>query len=169
MRFSVLLPLLALCSVLGGVGLLSAQAPPLEGQVQIQDVSVLMSQMGPVVLLKAQGQVVPIFVDATVAGSIEGALRGVSFSRPLSHDLMHKILQEYGGTVVRAKISLKGQVYYGELEVAINGDRKVFDSRSSDAIALAIHFQAPIYVEQAVFDQADREEQERKDLQPPML
>ena len=126
-------------------------------QVQVEDVRVLMSEMGPVVLLKADNRVVPIFVDPTVAGSIDGVLRGKKSERPLSHDLMHTILQEYGGRVTKVKITLKGKIFYGELEIAVNGDRKVFDSRSSDAIALAIHFDAPIFVEKDLLDQNQEE------------
>ncbi|MDT7044195.1 bifunctional nuclease family protein [Candidatus Nitronereus thalassa] len=168
MRFGVSLSILALWAVVGGFGFSLAQTPASEGQVEIQDVTVLMSQMGPVVLLKAQNRVVPIFVDPTVAGSIDSAIRGTTLSRPLSHDLMRTILREFGGTVLRANISLKGEVYYGELEISIEGNRKVFDSRSSDAIALAIHFQAPIYVDQSVLDQATREESANRDM-PPTL
>lgn len=149
--------LLVFWIVLGLFSQSEAQHQPSVDQVQIEDVSVLMSELGPVVLLKAQNRVVPIFVDPTVAGSIDGALRGEKFFRPLSHDLMHSILQAYGGTVTHVKIELKEQIYYGELAVTINGDRKVFDSRSSDAIALAIHFGAPIYVEKNLLDQADQE------------
>ncbi len=157
MRLRVSILLVILCVALVGGGLSSAQTPLPAGHVQIEHVSVLMSEMGPVVLLRAHDRVVPIFVDPTVAGSIDGALRGKKFSRPLSHDLMHAILAAYGGTVTHVKIKLKGEIYYGELGVAIKGERKVFDSRSSDAIALAIHFHAPIYVEKELFDQADQE------------
>lgn len=162
-RCSILL--LVLFVVLGWYGPSSAQAPLPVGKIQIEDVSVLMSEMGPVVLLKAHGRVVPIFVDPTVAGSIDGALRGQKFSRPLSHDLMHTILLAYGGSVTHVTIKLKEQIYYGELAVVIQGDLKVFDSRSSDAIALAIHFDAPIYVEKELFDQADQEKGELEEAQ----
>ena len=64
-RCSILL--LVLFVVLGWYGPSLAQAPLPVGQIQIEDVSVLMSEMGPVVLLKAHGRVVPIFVDPTVA------------------------------------------------------------------------------------------------------
>ncbi len=63
------------------------------------------------------------------------------------------------------KIILKEQIYYGELAVVIQDDLKVFDSRSSDAIALAIHFDAPIYVEKELFDQADQGNGELEDAQ----
>ncbi|TLY15788.1 MAG: bifunctional nuclease family protein [Nitrospirae bacterium] len=63
------------------------------GQVEIKDVQVRLSDHGPVVLLQAEGKVIPIFVDPTVAGSIQGALTGEKLRRPLSHDLMHSILE----------------------------------------------------------------------------
>ncbi len=114
--------------------------------VQIRDVEVRLTERGPVVLLKAENRIVPIFVDPTVAGSIHGAVSGEKFTRPLSHDLMHTILTSFGGKVTQAVITLNGVTYYGALAVAMPGGSKVFDSRSSDAIALAIHFKAPILV-----------------------
>ncbi len=114
--------------------------------VPIRDVTVRLTERGPVVLLKAENRIVPIFVDPTVAGSIHGAVSGEKFTRPLSHDLMHTILTSFGGKVTQAVITLNGVTYYGALAVAMPGGSKVFDSRSSDAIALAIHFKAPILV-----------------------
>jgi len=121
MRSCCSILLLVLCLVPGLLGLSSAQTSLPVGQIQIDDVSVLMSEMGPVVLLKANDGVVPIFVDPTVAGAIDGALRGQKFSRPLSHDLMHAILLAYGGAVTHVTIKLKEQIFYGELAVVIQG------------------------------------------------
>src|SRR5687767_9754030 len=121
----------------------SSQSPD---QVTIADVKVRISDHGPVVLLQAEGKTIPIFVDLTVAVSIQGALNGEQLHRPLSHDLMHTILETFGGKVTQSVITLKGGTYYGALSVAFGGDVKVFDSRSSDSIALAIHFKAPIIV-----------------------
>lgn len=115
-------------------------------QVTISDVKVRISDHGPVVLLQAEGKTIPIFVDLTVAVSIQGALNGEKLSRPLSHDLMHSILETFGAKVTKSVITLKGGTYYGALSVAFRDDVKVFDSRSSDSIALAIHFKAPIIV-----------------------
>ncbi len=105
-----------------------------------------MSDHGPVVLLQAEGKAIPIFVDVTVAVSIQGALNGERLPRPMSHDLMHTILESYGGKVTQTVITLKSGTYYGALTVAFQDNVKVFDSRSSDSIALAIHFKAPIIV-----------------------
>ncbi len=123
-------------------------------QVTIANVDVRMSDHGPVVLLRAEGKAIPIFVDLTVAISIEGALKGEKLSRPLTHDLMHTILETYGGKVTQTIITLKGGTYYGALSVAFRDDVKVFDSRSSDSIALAIHFKAPIVVSRELLNSA---------------
>lgn len=114
--------------------------------VTITDVQVRFSNHGPVVLLQAEGKAIQIFVDLTVALSIQGALNGEKLSRPLSHDLMHTIIETFGGHVTQTIITLKEGTYYGSLAVAFHNEVRVFDSRSSDSIALAIHFKAPIIV-----------------------
>lgn len=131
-------------------------------QVKIADVQVRLSDHGPVVLLKAEGKAIPIFVDHTVAGSIQGALMGEKLPRPLSHDLMHTILESFGGKVTKTVITLKDGTYYGALSVSFKDQEKVFDSRSSDSIALAIHFKAPILVTRDLLDSAGKVLPERK-------
>jgi bifunctional DNase/RNase len=65
---------------------------------------------------------------------------------------MKSVLSAYDGSVTRVAISLKGTTYYADLTVALQGRSQVFDSRASDAIALAVHFQAPIVVERALLE-----------------
>ena len=143
---------------------LGARAPPIpqpaesspanSDQVTIADVQVRISDHGAVVFLLAEGKAIPIFVDLTVALSIQGALNGEKLSRPLTHDLMHTILDAYGGKVLRTVITLKGGTYYGALTVAMQDQVKTFDSRSSDSIALAVQFKAPIIVGRDLLDSA---------------
>ncbi len=123
-------------------------------QVRVQSVEVRVSAIGPVVLLKVHNRAVPIFVDSVVAESIHGALTGQKPGRPLSHDLMHSILEAFDGRVSQVIVTLKNQIFYGALTVVVRNTPKVFDSRSSDAIALAIHFKAPILVSQELLDSA---------------
>ena len=125
-------------------------------QVTITDVKGRMSEHGPVVLLQAEGKAIPIFVDVMVAVSIQGALNGERLPRPMSHDLMHTILESFGGTVTQTVITLKSGTYSGALTVAFQDNVKVFDSRSSDSIALAIHFKAPIIVGRDLLNSAGR-------------
>ena len=124
------------------------------GQVKIENVQVRMTDHGHVVMLKAEGKVIPVFVDPTVALSIHGALTGEKTSRPLSHDLMHTILTTLNAKVTQVVITLHGSTYHGALSVATKDTTKVFDSSSSDAIALAIHFKAPILVGRDLLDSA---------------
>lgn len=122
--------------------------------VRVEQVEVRSSPVGAVVLLKVQGKVIPVFVDAIVAQSIAGALSGEKSLRPLSHDLMRTILEAFEGSVAQVVITLKERTYYADLTVLMRGATKVFDSRSSDAIALAIHFKAPMLVSQDLIDKA---------------
>jgi len=120
--------------------------------VRVQSIEVVFSQVGPVVLLKFRNKAVPVFVDSLVAGSIQGALAGQKPPRPLSHDLMHTILESLDAKVSQVVITQKDGIFYGALTIMAGKIPKVFDSRSSDAIALAIRFQAPILVHQNVLD-----------------
>ena len=153
-------------SFLSALALPVAQAagssPANSEQVTIADVQVRISDHGAVVLLLAEGKAIPIFVDLTVALSIQGALNGEKLSRPLSHDLMHTILETFGGHVTQTVITLKEGTYYGSLTVAFRNEVKVFDSRSSDSIALAIHFKAPIIVGRDLLNSAGRVLKESK-------
>lgn len=126
------------------------------GLIRIEQVEVHLTVLGPVVLLKAQSKAIPIFVDSVVAESIHGALGGEKPRRPLSHDLMHTILDAFDGKVSQAVVTLKDGTFYADLTVVMRDTAKVFDSRSSDAIALAIHFKAPILVGQELLDSAGR-------------
>ena len=147
---------LAVCTVVA----LASPLPPAyaadinapSGQIKVEQVDVRLTSAGPVVLLLARGRAIPVFVDAVVAESIQSALDGRRPMRPLTHDLMHDVLKGFEGEVTKVVITFKGRIYYGALSVRVGGREKVFDSRSSDAIALAIHFKAPILVTQELLD-----------------
>lgn len=127
-----------------------------DDDVAIQDVQVRMLDQGPVVLLIAGDRFVPIYVDLTVAVSIIHALSGGASPRPLSHDLMRLVLLEMGATVTRAVITLKDKTYHADLTISLGDRTLVFDSRSSDAIALAVLFKAPIVVVKPTWETAGR-------------
>lgn len=151
----------AMMLMLFAAGLSAADVPA--DHVRVQSVEVAMTPVGAVVLLKVDGKSIPVFVDPTVAESIHAALTKQRLTRPLSHDLMRSILQSYGGKVTQVVVTLKEATYYGALSIDLTGSTRVFDSRSSDAIALAAHFAAPIYVSRALLDKAGRALEE----QPP--
>jgi bifunctional DNase/RNase len=124
--------------------------------VKIASVDVGVTPAGPIVLLVARGRAIPISVDATVALSIGAALAGTAPPRPMTHDLMGTILQSFDAKVVRVSITLKEETYYADLFVSVKGKERKFDSRSSDAIALAVRAKAPIYVGEDLLESAGK-------------
>jgi bifunctional DNase/RNase len=157
---------LALCA--GSMHMLAAAALAGDGpsltseatRVRVQSVEVIASPVGPVVVLKIRNKAIPVFVDSLVAHSIKEALAGQTPARPLSHDLMHTILESLDAKVSQVVITLKDATFYGELTVLVGGKPKVFDSRSSDAIALAVRFKAPILLDQELVDSIGVEQSE---------
>ena len=136
------------------------------GKVQVQQVDVRLSPVGHIVLLRIKNKAIPIFVDAIVAESIQGALTGQKPVRPLTHDLMRSVLEGFDGKVSQVVVTLKDRIFYAALTVVVRGTTKVFDSRSSDAIALAIHFKAPIIVSQELIDSSGIDLEEERPARP---
>jgi len=130
----------------------AGEAPSKSGEVRVENVQVKVSEAGPVVLLLVGGKAVPIFVDALVAQGIQGALTQQKPQRPLSHDLMTTIIEGLGARVTQVVITEKNRIFYAELTIVAGNAHKVFDSRSSDAVALAIRFKAPILLDPRLVD-----------------
>lgn len=107
----------------------------------------------PVVMLRELdgGRHVPIWVGAPEATAIAYAHEGVTPPRPLTHDLAVDVLQQLGHRLTEVHITRMGEdmIFYAEL--VLDGSTKV-DSRSSDAIALALRAEAPILVSEDVLD-----------------
>jgi bifunctional DNase/RNase len=115
------------------------------------------NSQAPVVILKDEGGTIclPIWIGVAEATSIASALKQVGMVRPLSHDLMLDVINEFGGNIERVIISdLKDATYYAELVISKGDKIFIFDSRPSDAIALAVRTSSPVYVSKTVLDQA---------------
>ena len=114
-------------------------------------------QMNPVVLLvdKAETLALPIWIGTAEAQSIALELQGVRMPRPMTHDLMRAMLAQLTVTVDRIVVTdIQNGTYFAEIHLKKNGADVVIDSRPSDAIALALRTRAPIFVEDAVIDNA---------------
>lgn len=103
----------------------------------------------------ADGRRLAIVIGYPEAQSIECHLQKVQTPRPLAHDLLASLLNSLEARLVRVDIHrLPSGPYAGKLTVEnILGERKVIDARSSDAIALAIRVNAPIYTSRKLLDQ----------------
>jgi bifunctional DNase/RNase len=111
----------------------------------------------PIVLLKESGgeRYLPIWIGAVEATAIAFALQGIQTPRPMTHDLMRDILQETDIRVERILISeLVDQTFYAVIRMSLDGKSAEVSSRPSDAIALAVRINAPIYAAEEVLDQA---------------
>jgi uncharacterized protein len=122
----------------------------------------------PIVLLKeSEGErYLPIWIGTSEATAIAFALQGVPTQRPMTHDLMKNILEELGILVERIVITeLKEGTFYANIQMARDGTRFNVSSRPSDAIALAVRTNVPIFANEDVLTEAsivirDDEEQE---------
>jgi bifunctional DNase/RNase len=122
----------------------------------------------PIVLLKeSQGErYLPIWIGAMEATAIAFALQGIPTARPMTHDLMKNVLEEIGVHIERIVITeLKEGTFYAVIHMSQNGTRYEISSRPSDAIALAVRVNVPIFANEDVLSEAsivirDDEEQE---------
>jgi len=114
-------------------------------------------QMNPVVLLVDQGETMalPIWIGQAEATAIAMELQSVKPPRPMTHDLLRSVLNSLSVAVLRVVVTeVKEATYFAEIHLATNGNPMIVDSRPSDAIALALRSEAPIFVSDTVAEQA---------------
>lgn len=139
---------LALGVVLLGIAACRRGAPP-EVEVEVRSVGFDSASQSPVVLLQDTDRkhALPIWIGPLEAQSIAMQIEGVSPPRPMTHDLVKTILESAGVAVHKVVIhDLKGSTYYARIYLQANGKDFDIDSRPSDAIALAVRVQRPIFV-----------------------
>jgi len=124
----------------------------------------------PIVVLKDDDEkfFLPIWVGIFEANAIALQLENVATPRPMTHDLLRNMIAELDGRVTRIVINdLRDSTFFAQIRV-MTGERMLeLDARPSDAIALALRTEAPIFVAQSVLDQAqtispDTEDQDEK-------
>ena len=111
----------------------------------------------PIVVLKDEEEkfFLPIWVGIFEANAIALQLENVTTPRPMTHDLLRNMISELDARVTRVVINdLRDSTFFAQIRV-ITGERTMeIDARPSDAIALALRTEAPIFVAQSVLDQA---------------
>lgn len=103
----------------------------------------------PIVLLtdETEDKVLPIWIGILEAHSIALALEGAPIQRPMTHDLFHTIISKLDASVTSVVINdLKENTFHAELHLNTPQGELVFDSRPSDAIALAVRSSAPVFL-----------------------
>jgi len=98
---------------------------------------------------------IPIIIGGFEAQAIAIQLEGLNPPRPLTHDLFYKFAMEYGVSVEMVYIfRLEEGIFYSKLVCTNGGKRVELDARTSDAIALALRFQCPIYTTSEILERA---------------
>ena len=126
-------------------------------EVTIDSIRVsLMSQHRVAILKDEEGErYLPIWIGPCEADAITVELQEMEMARPLTHDILATAIADLGGTVAHILIrDLSNDVFYAQILVNQNGERVEIDARPSDAMALAVRVQVPIYVEEKVMEQA---------------
>jgi bifunctional DNase/RNase len=124
----------------------------------------------PIVVLKDDDEkfFLPIWVGIFEANAIALQLENVTTPRPMTHDLLRNMISELDARVTRVVINdLRDSTFFAQIRVITGGRTMEIDARPSDAIALALRTEAPIFVAQSVLEQAqtispDGEDQDEK-------
>lgn len=135
-------------------------APPMPSAAEAPDgfeladvVGVTATDRGHAIVLQAGQRALPIFVGESEGLSIQLRLSGERFHRPLTHDLMDAVLEELGGTIESVRVDRhEDEIFYSVVVLEHHTERRELDSRTSDAIALALGHDVPIFVRTSVLD-----------------
>src|SRR5881296_3595285 len=126
-------------------------------EMVIYGVSFDMVGKQPIVLLKTRegNKFLPIWIGHPEAAAILMKLQGATTPRPMTHDLVTDMLSQLDAQVVRITVTeLRDSTFYAQITVQQDGSEIEIDSRPSDAIALAIRAEAPIYVADRVIEES---------------
>ena len=126
-------------------------------EVTIDSVRVNLMSPQRLVILREVGadRYLPIWVGQYEAEAITVALQEVEMIRPLTHDLLKNVFNTLNAKIKRIEIvSLKEDIFYGNIVAEVNGQETNVDSRPSDAIALAVRAHVPILVDENVIKNA---------------
>jgi len=143
-------------------------------EVVIDSVRVSLTNQQRIVVLREVNteRYLPIWIGPYEAESITIALQEIEVARPQTHDLLKNVLTTLGARLVRIEvISLKDEVFFGNLVVEAEGRTFNIDSRPSDALALAVRSHVPVLVSREVLDSAgvmpEDDARSQKPVPPP--
>jgi bifunctional DNase/RNase len=139
-------------------------------EVEIDSIRVSLMSQHRIVILKdaASERFLPIWIGPYEAEAITVSLQEMEVARPLTHDLLRNVLESLGAQVLRINIvDLREDVFYARIVLRV-GDREIeIDSRPSDALALAVRVHVPVFVEEAVMQEASTEPEKEVQAEEP--
>jgi len=111
----------------------------------------------PIVILKDldEKKAIPIWIGLFEASAIATELEKITFSRPMTHDLIYELLKSLGVEVIKVEIhDLRNNTFFANIHLLRNNETLIVDSRPSDAIALALRANAQIFVDEKVIEKS---------------
>ena len=111
----------------------------------------------PIVILRDKdgARTLPIWVGMFEANAIALQIENISTPRPMTHDLLRNVIHDLKASVQKIVVcDLQDSTFYALIYLSMSGEVVAIDARPSDAIALALRTRAPIFVEEAVIDNA---------------
>ncbi len=129
-------------------------------EVTVESIRVSLISQQRLVVLRETGtaRFLPIFIGPCEAEAITLGLQGTEVARPMTHDLLKGVIEQMGGTVEHIVISeLKNDTFFAQIVVDLRGEPVAVDARPSDAIALGVRLDVPIFVDDSVMEQAGQE------------
>jgi bifunctional DNase/RNase len=126
-------------------------------EMTVDSIRVSLMNYQRVVILKekTQDRYLPIWIGPAEADAIAVKLQDISVPRPLTHDLLKKVIETLGATLNFILVNdLKDDTFYARLHLRVDNSEMDVDCRPSDALALAVRAQVPIFVEETVLDKA---------------
>ncbi len=127
----------------------------MEKEVKVRGLLVDPTTNSPIVLLKDVGSeaMLPIWVGPFEANSIAMEIEKSAPQRPMTHDLLRNVINQMGGTVRRVIVTdLRDNTFYAVIEIGSAEGVVFIDSRPSDAIALALRVDCPIFIRDEVLE-----------------
>jgi bifunctional DNase/RNase len=126
-------------------------------EMELTGVRVELPTNQPIVLLRERGgeRYLPIWIGASEAAAIALSLQGVVTPRPMTHDLLKNILDDLAVSASKIVVTeLRDSTFYATIELQRGTDRYEISSRPSDAIALAVRMEIPIFANEDVLEEA---------------
>jgi len=126
-------------------------------ELTIESIRVSLMNYQRVVILKEKDsdRYLPIWIGPAEADAIAVRLQEVSVARPLTHDLLRSVIDSLGASVDYVIVNdLSNDTFFARIMLQIDGRVMEIDSRPSDAIALAVRVQVPIYADESVLEKA---------------
>jgi uncharacterized protein len=126
-------------------------------EMTVDSIRVSLMNYQRVVILKEKTaeRYLPIWIGPSEADAIAVKLQGVSVPRPLTHDLLVSVIDALGATINSIIVNdLRNDTFYAKILLNVDGEQMEVDSRPSDALALAVRADVPIFAEEAVLDKA---------------